>query len=128
MVRTDVGHIVAGYQFLGSDGGDFAFQFPLGTNHAFQGYADNFLVTPAAGLQDLYVGLGADLPWGIRGAVTYHGYRTDEGGDDLGEEIDLVATKELTPNWSILIKAAFFDGNSGQPDTTRFWAQTTLKF
>ena len=34
----------------------------------------------------------------------------------------------LTPIWSVLAKAAYYDGDSGQPDTTRFWLQTTLEF
>ncbi len=128
VTREGLGHLVAGYQFLGSDDGRFAFRFPLGTNHKFQGFADNFLVTPNAGLQDLYIGVGTDLLWGVRGSITYHEFWTDQGGDDLGEEIDLVATKQITPTWSILVKAAFYDGDNGQPDTTRFWAQTTFKF
>ncbi|MFG0307249.1 MAG: hypothetical protein ACF8Q5_13650 [Phycisphaerales bacterium JB040] len=126
--KDGLGHVLAGYQLLGSDGGDFAFRFPLGTNHKFQGFADNFLVTPASGLQDLYLGIGAELCWGIRAGVTYHEFWSDEGGDDLGEEIDLVASKQLNPNWSVLLKGALYDGDSGQPDTTRFWVQTTLSF
>ncbi len=128
LVQRRLGHVLMGYQFLGSDGGNFAFRFPLGTNHAFQGFADNFLTTPAVGLQDLYIGLGVDLPWGIQGSVIYHEYWSDQGGSDLGEELDLVAEKQLTPIWSVLAKAAYYDGDSGQPDTTRFWLQTTLKF
>ena len=123
-----LGHVVAGYQLLGSDGGAFAFRFPLGTNHKFQGFADNFLVTPAGGLQDLYLGVGMDLPWGIKAGVTYHEYWSDEGGSDLGEEIDFVASKQIRPNWSVLLKGAYFDGDSGLPDTPRFWLQTTVRF
>lgn len=128
VTKKGLGYAVAGYQFLGSDEGAFAFRFPLGTNHAFQGFADNFLVTPAAGLQDLYLGLGADLPWGVKGAVTYHRFWSDSGSMDFGDEIDLVASKKITPNWSVLLKGAYYDGDSGQPDTARFWAQTTFAF
>lgn len=128
VTRGQLGHVLVGYQFLGSDDGVFAFRFPLGTNHAFQGFADNFLVTPAFGVQDLYFGVGADLPWGIKAAVTYHLFFSDEGGNDLGEEFDFVASRQITPNWAVLIKGGFLDGDSGQPDTTRFWVQTTLKF
>jgi len=34
-----------------------AFQTPLGTNHAFQGWADRFLITPGDGIEDLFVTL-----------------------------------------------------------------------
>lgn len=128
VTRRDLGHVLAGFQYLGSDEGNIGFRFPLGTNHAFQGFADNFLVTPAAGLQNLYLGIGADLPWGIKGAITYHKFWSDEGGIDLGDELDLVASKQFTPIWSALVKGGFYDGKSGQPDTARLWVQTTLRF
>jgi hypothetical protein len=128
LARPGLGSLTVGYQLLGSDDGRFGFRFPLGTNHAFQGFADNFLVTPADGLQDLYLGIGGDLPWGIQGQALYHRFWSDEGGRDLGGEIDLVASRTLTPLWSVLAKAAFFDGRGGEPETTRLWLQTELRF
>ncbi|MEQ9207597.1 MAG: alginate export family protein [Phycisphaerales bacterium] len=128
LTQPNLGYLIAGYQFLGSDNGVFAFRFPLGTNHKFQGFADNFLTTPAGGLQDLYFGIGADLPWGIKGSVTYHQFWSDQGSNDLGYEIDVVASKELSPNWSVLAKYAYFDGDRTQPDTERLWFMTTFKF
>ena len=128
LARQGLGSVTAGYQLLGSDDGKFGFRFPLGTNHAFQGFADQFLTTPADGLQDLYLTGALEMPWGVQSAVTYHQFWSDEGGEDLGHEIDLVASKKLHPNWSVLVKAALFDGHNGQPDTTRFWVQTEVKF
>jgi hypothetical protein len=128
LTKKQLGHLVAGYQFLESDNGTFAFRFPLGTNHKFQGFADNFLTTPAGGLQDLYFGVGADLPWEIKGSVTYHKFWSDEGSNDLGYEFDVVASKKLSPNWSVLAKYAYFDGDNAQPDTDRFWFMTTFQF
>lgn len=126
--QKGIGALTAGYQLLGSDDGNAAFRFPLGTNHAFQGFADNFLTTPAEGLQDLYAGVGAELPGGVNASVVYHHFWSDEGGSELGSEIDLVAGKSITPNWSVLMKAAFFDGEGGEPNTTRLWVQTEFKF
>ncbi len=40
---------------LSSNGGKYAFQTPLGTNHLFQGWVDKFLVTPNAGLRDNFI-------------------------------------------------------------------------
>src|SRR5690606_21190079 len=48
----------AGYEELGSDSGIAAFQTPLATLHAFNGWADLFLTTPASGLRDYYAGAG----------------------------------------------------------------------
>lgn len=128
VTKRSVGHVLAGYQLLGSDDGNFGFRFPLGTNHKFQGFDDLFLVTPSGGLQDLYAGLGADLPHGIKASFVFHQFWSDEGGTDVGSEYDMVASKQISSNWSVLIKAAFFDGHSGQPDVSRVWMQTTFKF
>lgn len=128
VTKNTLGFVMVGYQLLGSDNGAFAFRFPLGTNHAFQGFADNFLVTPNAGLHDVYVGIGADLFWGIKSSLTYHQYWSDEGSDDFGEELNAVLSKQINPNWSVLAKGAYYDGDTLQPDTTRFWFQTTFKF
>lgn len=126
--RKGIGSIAVGYQYLGSDNGSFGFRFPLGTNHKFQGYADQFLVTPATGLQDFYVVASANLPFGIVSSVGFHQFFSDEGGDDIGHEIDFAVSKKITSNVSVLVKGAFFDGDKGLPDTTRVWFQTTIKF
>ncbi len=128
VTREGLGSATVGYQFLGSDDGMVGFRFPLGTNHKFQGFADQFLTTPATGLQDLYITGGVEVPFGIKSAVTLHQFWSDQGGTDLGYEVDFVASKKITPNWSVLVKAAFFDGHNGQPDTARVWVQTTLHF
>jgi alginate export protein len=128
LTQPNLGYLVTGYQFLGSDNGVFAFRFPLGTNHKFQGFADSFLTTPAGGLQDLYVGIGGDLPWKIKGSVTYHQFWSDQGSNDLGYEVDVVASKKLSANWSVLAKYAYFDGHRTLPDTERFWLMTTFQF
>ncbi len=48
-------------ELLSSNGGQSAFQTPLGTNHLFQGWVDKFLVTPREGLRDTFVTAGARL-------------------------------------------------------------------
>jgi len=128
LTRKYWGSAMLGYHLLGSDDGAYGFRFPLGTNHKFQGFADNFLTTPANGLQDLYAGVSAELPWGVRGSATAHWFWTDEGGRDLGSEIDLVLSKKINPNWTVLIKGAHFDGSGGQPDISRAWFQTEFRF
>ena len=56
-----------GVELLGSDG-VVGFATPLATLHAFQGWADKFLATPAAGIEDRYVRF--NYPFGKRGAFT----------------------------------------------------------
>lgn len=48
-------------ELLSSNGGQSAFQTPLGTNHLFQGWVDKFLVTPKEGLKDTFVTAGTKL-------------------------------------------------------------------
>ena len=72
--------------------------------------------------------MGADLPHDIKAAFVFHQFWLDEGGTDLGSEYDMVASKAINANWSVLVKAAFFDGHNGQPDVSRVWLQTTMKF
>ena len=125
----DLGFGGVGFQLLGSDGGANAFQFPLGTNHAYQGWADVFLSTPASGVEDFYIYAGTKLPFGINAKVFYHDYSANEGTGDLGSEIDVVLAKKINNNWSVLAKFADYNGeDSGNADRTKFWLETTFTF
>ncbi|MEM6278392.1 MAG: alginate export family protein [Verrucomicrobiota bacterium] len=124
-----------GYEYLGSDNGR-GFATPLATLHKFNGFADQFLNTPAGGLTDVYISVGTKLV-GINFAAGYH-YFWDDGLDvALGQEIDLVASKAITDNISVLAKAAFYDGMAapaaGPPgfpaqDVTRFTLEMNIKY
>ena len=125
----DLGFGGVGFQLLGSDGGAAAFQFPLGTNHAYQGWADVFLSTPASGVEDFYIYAGTKLPFGINAKVFYHDYSANKGSGDLGTEFDFVLAKKINKNWSVLAKFADYNGeDSGNADRTKFWLETTFTF
>lgn len=116
-----------GTEYLGSDNG-IGYQFPLATNHKFNGFADRFLTTPAGGLTDLYASLGTTVAGNFKLSSTYH-YFYDDGFDTgLGQEIDLVASKDLGKGFNVLAKAARFWGQSGQPDTTRVSVEMGYKY
>jgi len=116
-----------GTEWLGSDNG-IGYQFPLGTNHKFNGFADRFLTTPSVGLSDLYASVGTTVSGGIKLATAYHCFY-DAGFDaGLGQEIDLVASKDLGKGLSVLTKAARFWGQSGEPDTTRVSLEIDYKY
>lgn len=128
LAQQGLGAVAVGYELLGSDNGNAAFRVPLGSNHGKQGFADRFLTTPDVGIQNFYITVSGDLPWGIKAAVSYHEFLSDDGGDELGNEIDFVATKKLDERWTMLTKGAFFDGQSGFADTTKFWVQLEFAF
>lgn len=116
-----------GYEVLGTDSGQ-SFRTPLATLHAFNGWADRFLTTPADGLRDLYGKVSVPLPYEIKTTAVYHIFETDLG-DDLGKEIDLVASMKFTDNLSGLIKFADFRSDSAsQPDVTKFWVQAVFNY
>ena len=104
-----------GYEVLGSDSGNIAFQTILGTNHKFNGWADKFLATPANGLKDLYVKI--DGPLGpTKWALIYHNFTADEGGADYGMEFDGIITYKAEWGQTFGLKFAFYDADSFATD------------
>lgn len=124
--------LAAGYEELGSDGGVAAFQTPLATLHAFNGWADVFLTTPAAGLRDYYASLGkgfgdAGPLKGLNAKVVYHKFESDVGGLDYGSEWDASLGFKLS-KFGILAKFASYDADGLGTDTTKFWLQAEYAF
>lgn len=124
--------LTAGYELLGSDKGLAAFQTPLATLHAFNGWADMFLTTPAGGLQDFYVTASKALTEvqaipGLRVAVTYHSFDSDFGGVDYGSEWDALLGFKIGPV-EVLAKYAKFNADLFGVDTEKFWLQAEISF
>ena len=117
-----------GYEQLGSDGGRKGFATPLATLHAFNGWADMFLTTPAAGLRDSYASVGVALPGGFPVKAIYHTYRSDVGSHNYGNEWDAVVTHKIGKHWTLLAKGAHYDGKPPYFDTDRIWLQTEYDF
>lgn len=120
-----------GYEELGTDGGVASFQTPLATLHAFNGWADIFLTTPAGGLRDYYVSLGKGfklpaLP-GLKAGVTYHKFESDIGGLEYGTEWDASLGFTVGPV-GMLVKYANYDAEDFGTDTEKFWLQAEYKF
>jgi hypothetical protein len=120
--------VKAGYEVLGSNDGLYGFATPLATLHKFNGWTDLFLVTPANGLEDAYVSVGADL-WGFKALAVYHDFSPDESGDDFGSEIDLQVARKFKKHYTAVLKYANFDSDStAKPDTTKLWGILQLAF
>ena len=116
----------AGHEVLGGDSGpgNRAFQTPLATKHAFQGWADIFLLTPAAGIEDSY--LSASLP--VLGGTLlgmYHDYRAERGSSHYGREYNLSYARPipLIKGLTGLVKAARYDADDFAVDTDKLWLQ-----
>lgn len=104
-----------------------AFQTPLGTNHAFNGWADKFLTVPGTGLEDIYVGIGTKFV-GNKIRLTYHTFSAETGGNDYGTEWDLAIKRPLGKNQALLFKLASYSADGFATDTNKFWVQWTANF
>ena len=115
-----------GWSQHGSSGGS-AFQTPLGTNHAFQGWADKFLVIPAGGIQDLNAEVGFKFH-GVRMAAIYHHFQSAVGGVEYGNEIDAVIARKFGKHYTVLGKYAQYYAKNFATDTQKFWLMVEAKF
>ncbi|VAW05672.1 hypothetical protein MNBD_ALPHA05-1393 [hydrothermal vent metagenome] len=122
-----------GYEKLGGDGTS-SFKTPLATLHKFQGFADVFLSTPAAGLQDLYGTIAynwktAPFGTGVKLFATYHDFKSDVGSLDLGEEFDAGMSVKFRKHWSVNLKGAVYNGGaSGIADRSLVWAALRFQY
>lgn len=115
-----------GHEVLGSDGAN-AFQTPLATLHAFNGWADIFLTTPAAGLRDTYLKAGGTAA-GVRLDAAYHRFRADRGGARYGTEWNLSALVPFRQRYAAGIKYAAYDAKGFSVDTEKLWLWAEAKF
>jgi hypothetical protein len=120
-----------GYELLGGDG-TTAFTTPLATLHAFQGWADKFLATPAAGIEDAYVRFS--YPFRKRGKFTsiaavavFHDYQADVGGAHFGEELNLQLVARTA---KVALTAKYADYRAGGlfTDTEKLWLSVDYAF
>ncbi|MNQ19963.1 hypothetical protein D3C85_330390 [compost metagenome] len=121
----------AGYEVLGGDDGpgNRAFQTPLATKHAFQGWADVFLTTPADGIKDAYLGASTALLGGTLQAW-YHDFRAEEGSSQYGEELDLSYGRAIPGIKGLtgLVKYARYAADEFAVDTDKFWVQLQYSY
>ena len=106
-----------------------AFQTPLGTNFAFQGWADQFLVTPNDGIRDVF---GTIISTLNRADVTlmgiYHNFYDDTGNIHYGKEWDFRAIKKFGKHYSLLAQYAYYDADQYSTDTQKIWVQGNINF
>jgi hypothetical protein len=107
--------------------GTHAFQTPLASLHAFNGWADVFLVTPASGLEDRYASLGgswdtAALP-ALDWVVAWHDFDRTVAGPRHGREWDASLGTKLGHGWAALVKLADYRAEGFGRDTRKAWLQ-----
>lgn len=118
--------VAIGWERLnGDDDPGEAFRTPLATLHGFQGWADRFLMTPDAGIDDRYVKLGARFG-GIQAGLRYHDFDAEDGSTDFGDELDLHIGRAFLDG-RVRTDAYFarFKGDA-LADVTKAWLMLTL--
>jgi len=118
-----------GIEQLGGTAANKRFQTPLATGHAFNGWSDQFLGTPADGLRDVYAAISGKVK-GVKLMGVYHDFADDTGSMDYGKEWDFLVVKKFGKHYSLLAKYAYFDADtaSGKQDTQNFWLQAGVNF
>ncbi len=120
----------------GAAGGRTGFQTPLATLHAFNGWDDVFLSTPADGLQDIYTYAQVILPEQIPVRFVFHKYNAVYGGGNYGQEYDVVASKKFGKYWTVMAKYAYYQGEdtaapsltAANVDIQKVWGSVEFKF
>ncbi len=114
---------------LGGKGANKTFDTPLGTNAAFQGWVNQFIITPNNGIRDVFGTAMASLD---RGSVlltgVYHDFTDDTGQLHYGKEWDFTATKKFGKHYSVLARYAYYDADRYSTDTQRLFVQGNISF
>jgi hypothetical protein len=103
----------AGTEIMTADGNGGRFVFPVGTNHAFNGFSDVFLETPYNGLQDYYGWVGGKF-LGFKHTLSYHYFLTQRDSENLGWEVDYVSARKIGEYTKVIFKAAYLDGTGNK--------------
>jgi len=120
--------VKVGYEVLEGDGvAGQSFQTPLATLHKFQGWADQFLSTPAGGIEDLYVGVSGTVLEGTYNLI-YHDFSAQTGGGSYGDEIDASLQWKIGKHYGVLLKLAHYSADGFATDTEKYWVMFTASF
>jgi hypothetical protein len=114
---------------LNGSGLNKTFDTPLGTNFAFQGWADQFLVTPNDGIRDIFATVTTSLDRGdVLLTGMYHNFYDDTGNINYGKEWDFLAVKKFGKHYSLLARYAYYDADQYSTDTQKIWLQGNINF
>ncbi len=132
-LKTTAAGVIVGREVLSGERGTFtsatnpAFQTPLATLHKWQGWADKFLTTPSAGIEDVYVGVNGSLA-GFNGQAVWHEYSAEATGLDYGTELNLSVARKFAKRYEVLVKYADYSAEGLFTDTRKLWLQLGAAF
>jgi hypothetical protein len=123
----------AGREVLSGESGVFtattnpAFQTPLATPHKWQGWADKFATTPAAGIEDIYLGVNVKAA-GWTGQLVWHDFSAEATAQDYGSEWDVSVSRKFADRYELLVKYADYAADDLFADTQKVWLQLGAAF
>jgi hypothetical protein len=107
-----------GHETLAGNG-TAGFSTPLATLHAFQGWADVFLITPVHGIKDSYAKAGYSIatpPFAnVMVSLVYHEFSAQRISADYGGELDAIIEARLDDNLSFGVKYANYRAGADVP-------------
>lgn len=118
--------VSAGREVLSGEGGVFtattnpAFQTPIATPHKWQGWADKFVTTPPAGIEDIYLGVNVKLA-GWDGQLVWHDFSAEATSQDYGSEWNASVSRKFADRYEFLAKYAYYAADDLFADTRKFW-------
>ncbi|NNM01387.1 MAG: hypothetical protein HKO62_11595 [Gammaproteobacteria bacterium] len=125
------------HEVLGGDGGADRFVTIFGTNHAFQGTADRFLVTPGDGIKDSYLDVVGTVDK-LKFVVSWHMLESDRDSYDYGDELDLQVQYTFRKRYTLALKYADYEADRNalniarnpaqSADKSIFWAFASVRF
>lgn len=104
-----------------------AFATPLATAHAFQGWADKFLNTPAGGIDDTYISVGGTVQ-GVNLMAVWHQYDSEATSAELGTELNLLASKKFGEHYTLTLKYADYQADDFSTDAQKIWLMAEAAF
>ncbi|MCU0756130.1 MAG: alginate export family protein [Xanthomonadales bacterium] len=108
-----------GQERLGGNGRS-AFQTPFATLHAFNGWTDRFLVTPADGLRDRYLDASAKIGPGLL-SVQWHRFDAERNRRSYGTETGIQYQWPLNPQLTATLKAGKYEAKDFAADVFKAW-------
>lgn len=123
--RVDAGwdlgqlHVGVLHEVLGGDG-NYAFQTPFATLHAFNGVTDKFLVTPLDGLVDDAIQLRSAFGAWTYG-IAWHRFTSDAGSARYGTEINGFVARPLGENLDLCFELANYSADTFAADMRKAW-------
>ena len=118
-----------------SGNGTTSFQTPLATGHAFQGWTDRFLVTPADGIEDYYITTVISA-FGAKFIASYHDINSDNLDYNFGNELDVLLTKTFYEHYTFGMKYGVYNADKNAnnsvggtaADVSKLWGWVEVKF